>query len=443
MLNDTTFIHSLSASSLHYQRQLIFVFIMAPSSSSAPSLLILPAPPLPLHPHSLAAAYRSPLTAVLKRLTNGINSNINANNSNHVLVIAIASPLLTGPSPRRKSLNWKAAQSLLARIYTLTAAICDELAIDTSGEPGRSSLDPRVVLVDHERRRTYQRNFDGAYEANCTPVLDLAAFASTVHPWRTVFHPSTESGYELLNAFLEYSQGKLTLLQNQLVAVEGGISMSTSDAPAVAPQDFIKGYDTVCLGGTFDHLHAGHKLLLHATALLMDIPEKYTGKHSVLVVGISGDELLTNKKYAQVLQPWDVRAGKVLQFLSTIFNSASSSNTNSPPPTSTPSPDELHATFRDGTVLVRCVNIHDPFGPTIAEEMMDILVVSGETRSGGQAINDKRVEKGWKPLEVFEIDVLDPNDITEDGGTQSNGFASKISSTAIRQRIAQAREESQ
>ncbi|KAL7906116.1 hypothetical protein GGI35DRAFT_458787 [Trichoderma velutinum] len=425
---------------------------MAPTNSSAPSLLLLPAPPHPLHSHSLAAAYRAPLTVVLKRITTGINGNSSINNpnanasadTNHVLVIAIACHLLNGPSPRRKSLNWKAAQSLLARIYTLIAAICDELDIDTSGESGSSSLDPRVVLVDHERQRTYQRNFDGEYEANCTPVLDLAAFASTVHPWKTVFHPSTEAGYELLKAFLEYSQGKQTLLQSQMIAVEGGISMSTSEIPPVAQQDFIQGYDTVCLGGTFDHLHAGHKLLLHATALLMGIPEKHTGKHSVLIVGISGDELLKNKKYAQVLQPWDVRANNVLRFLSTIFNSASSSNTNTLPPTSTPAPDELHATFRDGTVLVRCVNIHDPFGPTITEEIMDIIVVSGETRSGGQAINDKRTEKGWKPLEVFEIDVLDPSDITEDGNAmQSNGFATKISSTAIRQRIAQAKEESQ
>ncbi|KAL7939226.1 hypothetical protein V8C35DRAFT_286069 [Trichoderma chlorosporum] len=425
---------------------------MAPLSSIAPSLLLLPAPPLPLTPHSLAAAYRAPLTAVLKRLATGINANGSINNSDtgsgttasNVLVIAIACPILTCPSPRRKTLNWKGAQSLLARIYTLIAAICDELDIDTSGEPGSHGLDPRVVLVDHERKRMYQRNYDGDYEANCTPVLDLAAFASTVHPWRSVFHPSTEAGYELLNAFLEYSQGKQTLLQSQMIAVEGGITMSTNEAPPDAQQDFIKGHDTVCLGGTFDHLHAGHKLLLHATALLMGIPEKHTGKHSVLIVGISGDELLKNKKHAEVLQPWDVRANKVLQFLSTILNSASSSNTNTLPPTSTPSPDEIHATFRDGTVLVRCVNIHDPFGPTITEEVMDVIVVSGETRSGGQAINDKRTEKGWRPLEVFEIDVLDPNDIAEDdSGAQSNGFASKISSTAIRQRIAQAKEESQ
>ncbi|PTB73913.1 Nucleotidylyl transferase [Trichoderma longibrachiatum ATCC 18648] len=425
---------------------------MAPSSTSAPSLLLLPAPPLPLDSHSLAAAYRPPLTAVFKRLTSGITTDgttINGNNDNHshnshVLVIAITCPILTGLSPRRKSLNWKAAQSLLARVYTLAAVICDELDIDTSGELGVTSLDPRIVLVDHERHRTYQRNHDGEYEANCTSVLDLAAFASTVHPWRTVFHPSTEAGYELLSAFLAYSEGKQILLQNQLVALEGGITMSISDTPPFAGEDFIQGRDVVCLGGTFDHLHPGHKLLLHATALLMRIPEKDTGAQGVLIVGISGDELLRNKKYAEVLQPWGERAAKVLQFLSTIFNSASSSNAGSSPPTSTHSPDELHATFRDGAVLVRCVNIHDPFGPTISEEAVDAIVVSGETRSGGEAINVKRAERGWKPLEVFEIDVLDAHEAGEvGGGPQADGFASKISSTAIRQRIVQGRSPAQ
>lgn len=424
---------------------------MAPSTSNAPSLLLLPAPPFPLDPRSLGAAYRAPLTAVLKRLGSSSSNTNNDDGSSHVLVIAIACPILTGPSPRSKSLNWKAAQSLLARTYTLISVICNELSINTSGEPSSTSstgtsLDPRVVLIDHERRRTYHRSYDGEYEANCTPVLDLAAFASTVYPWKTVFHPSAESGYELLNAFLDYSQRKQPFLQNQLVAVEGGITMSISSQSSPATQsDFIKGHDTVCLGGTFDHLHPGHKLLLHATALLMKIPEKTSsGKQAVLIVGISGDELLKNKKYAEVLQPWDVRANNVLQFLSTIFNSASSSNTNTLPPTSSPSRDELHATFRNGTVLVRCVNIHDPFGPTITEQVMDVIVVSGETRSGGQAINDKRTERGWKPLDVFEIDVLDPQDISEDtNGAQGNGFASKISSTEIRQRIAQARNGSQ
>ncbi|KAL7927086.1 hypothetical protein ACQKWADRAFT_279491 [Trichoderma austrokoningii] len=418
---------------------------MAPSTNNAPSLLLLPAPPSPLEPGSLSAAYRAPLTAVLKRLSSSNNTNNDGTSHVFVLVIAIACPILTGPSPRSKSLNWKAAQSLLAHTYTLIAAICNDLSINTSGEPSSSSasLDPRVLLIDHERRRTYHRNYDGEYEANCTPVLDLAAFASTVYPWRTVFHPSAESGYELLNAFLEYSQGKQTFLQAQLVAVEGGITMSATQSDD-NNNNFIKGHDVVCLGGTFDHLHPGHKLLLHATALLMKIPlpneTPSSGTQAVLIVGISGDELLTNKKYANVLQPWAVRANNVLQFLSTIFNSASSSNNGSLPPTSCPSQDELHATFRNGAVLVRCVNIHDPFGPTITEEVMDVIVVSGETRSGGQAINDKRTERGWKPLEVFEIDVLDPQDISEEGsGAQSNGFASKISSTEIRRRIAQAR----
>jgi phosphopantetheine adenylyltransferase len=43
------------------------------------------------------------------------------------------------------------------------------------------------------------------------------------------------------------------------------------------------------MGGTFDYLHVGHKLLL-SSALLLLKPEKE------LVIGLTGDGLLKNKK---------------------------------------------------------------------------------------------------------------------------------------------------
>jgi phosphopantetheine adenylyltransferase len=47
-------------------------------------------------------------------------------------------------------------------------------------------------------------------------------------------------------------------------------------------------------------------------------------------------------------------------------------------------------------------------------------------------VNEKRKEKGWKELEVFEVDVLDA---TEESAAVSEGFESKLSSTAIRAKI--------
>lgn len=400
---------------------------MAPSNDS-PALLLLPSPPQPSTRAALDAAYRAPLTAVLAKLKNKASS--------ETLVVAVACPILKGASPKNKTLCWKTAQSLLAGVYTVISVVCAKEGIATEINGGPGSVDTRVVLVDHDPGRRYYPDLNGAYEANNTTVLDLPAFAARVHPWKTIYHPNCEEGYELLSSYLKFAEGKQTLLQHQLVVVEGGVSFTTQPH---AVSEAEKGYGTLCLGGTFDHLHPGHKLLLEATVLLLTIPEKESKKQSVLIVGISGDDLLKNKKYAEELEPWETRARGVLSFLSTLLEYSTSPSIT----TTSPQSDELHAKFRDDTVLVRCVNIPDPFGPTITEEAIDAIVVSGETRSGGQAINDKRLEKGWKGLEVYEIDVLDAREIDDDhvqqGATKTESFAAKISSTAIRQKRAEAK----
>ncbi|KAH6982743.1 hypothetical protein EDB80DRAFT_252663 [Ilyonectria destructans] len=402
------------------------------SQTSPPALLLLPAPPRPSSLIALDAAYRAPLSAVLTKLKSLPNQ--------ATLVIVVACPILDGPSPRAKSVRWTEAQSLLAGLYTLVSGICASESIDVDVGAGPGSVDSRIVLVDHEPLRKYWLGPDGGYEPNRTAVLDLATFATKVHPWETIFHPSTEAGYKLLSDFLGFAE-KQTYTYNQLVAVDGGITMITeTDDTATVDQPNLVG--TVCLGGTFDHLHPGHKLLLHATALLLAIPEKDSGQTCTLIVGISGDELLVNKKYAEELQSWDERAQSVLSFLCTILEFKT---TMTAPPTIS-KPDELTATLRNRTVLVRCVNIHDPFGPTITEEAMDVIVVSAETRGGGKAINDRRTEKGWHPLEVYEIDVLDAREITEGqgegGAAKAEDFSAKISSSTIREQRAAAKSQS-
>jgi pantetheine-phosphate adenylyltransferase len=129
------------------------------------------------------------------------------------------------------------------------------------------------------------------------------------------------------------------------------------------------GYATTALGGTFDHLHAAHKLLLRLSLFLT------THK---LIVGVMTPSLLQSKSNAQLLQTLDERIRTTKDFLS-----------------------------RQGTnVELDVVEIHDPFGPTAWDGDIQALVVSKETVSGGEAVNKKRKEKGLGKLDVWVIDVI-------------------------------------
>jgi pantetheine-phosphate adenylyltransferase len=145
--------------------------------------------------------------------------------------------------------------------------------------------------------------------------------------------------------------------------------MSTPIENSINPSRVNSGYPTTALGGTFDHLHAAHKLLLHLSLFLT------THK---LIVGVMTPFLLKSKSNAQLLQSLDERIRTTKDFLS-----------------------------RQGTnVELDVVELHDPFGPTAWDGDIQALVVSKETVSGGEAVNKKRKEKGLGSLDVWVIDVI-------------------------------------
>ena len=67
--------------------------------------------------------------------------------------------------------------------------------------------------------------------------------------------------------------------------------------------------DIVCVGGTFDHMHLGHCLLLTQACLV-------TGR--VLHCGVTSDALLTRKAYATLIEPFNARLDRVKKFLSLV-----------------------------------------------------------------------------------------------------------------------------
>jgi len=189
------------------------------------------------------------------------------------------------------------------------------------------------------------------------------------------------------------------------------------------------------VGGTFDYLHAGHKLLLTMTLYLLS-PSAIT---PTMINGLTGEALLKNKTYGQYLTSWPTRCDSVVKFLAKILLCAV------PQPTIVNS-SELATTDRlykytlgsisgnNGTqteteskpkdILLEMHEIQDAFGPTITMQEVTSIIVSEETKSGGAMINDKRKEKGWNELEVFTVGLI-----------ESSEGEGKLSSTKIRERM--------
>lgn len=392
-----------------------------------PSLLLLPPPPRRAGPLELSAAYRPTLKSVISKLKDSKGPN------GSTIIIALIAPVLSGQFRRHKSLMWSEQQAILAGMYSLISLVCSQLSVPTEMDGGPGSVDAQVVLVDHDVTKRISEDFKLAIEPNNTVVVQMATFVAAYHPWKQIFSASTEAGHQQLANYLRMYEGIQTLSQDQLVAVDGGLTLNKQPLESVQAAQSVATtpHSVVCLGGTFDHLHPGHKLLLTAAILLLKVPDEGSSEPCSFVVGITGDELLKNKMYAEFVQPWEDRAMSVIEFLSSMLELQKQGWKRGSAPKITKKDGEITALFRSDTISVSCVQIQDAFGPTITQENMGALVVSGETRSGGAAVNAKRTEQGWHPLQIFEVDVLSAEEITDEP-TKTENFASKISSTTIR-----------
>ena len=142
-------------------------------------------------------------------------------------------------------------------------------------------------------------------------------------------------------------------------------------------------YNISCVGGTFDHMHAGHKLLLTTTALVT--------KKKVMI-GVTR-KASRSKKIAELIYPLHKRTADVIDFM-----------------------------FKVNEDLVYSIEvIDDVAGPVGKPGDIDILVLSEETRKGAEEVKKLREERGLKPINYLVIPLI----IDQKSGE-------KISSTQIR-----------
>ncbi|KAK5097821.1 hypothetical protein LTR70_002863 [Exophiala xenobiotica] len=411
--------------------------------STRKALLFLPALQLPIPRDTLRTVYRDAVEAALRSLQS--NHNASKQSPTSRLDIAI---LFDGGTDVSRSELFHAFQTLLAELYTLICITATSLGTDLDITGG---IDARILALDAPYSPTNAGNASERSEdkaASSGPLSSMAAFVASRRDYNQyLFCVLTDTSHDFRNrGFREYWKA----IEDQHNLSSHGPSnwhdseaiRSTITDRALTKENSRKHF-RVAVGGTFDHLHIGHKLLLSATISIAQPGSE--GRE--ITVGITGDELLVNKKHASVLESWDTRQQRSAEFVESILvlhpDISSVRNTehfDEPGPNGKIVKVTYDSLGASGKVTINYVRISDPFGPTITDESISALVISAETRAGGKAVNDRRTEKGWAPLEVFEVDVLDAGSVDQptdqDPTAVKTSFESKISSTEIRRRLA-------
>jgi phosphopantetheine adenylyltransferase len=134
------------------------------------------------------------------------------------------------------------------------------------------------------------------------------------------------------------------------------------------------GYDLdeyVAMGGTFDRLHAGHKVLLTYSIL---------HARTRLRIGVTGEALLVKKKNKELLQPFDVRQSTVEHFVRSIRQD----------------------------LEYEVVELTEPSGGTNEIAGVTGMVVSPETLPAVASINEERAKRGLQPMRPITIEYVGP-----------------------------------
>ncbi|KAL4660505.1 bifunctional coenzyme A synthase isoform X1 [Arapaima gigas] len=266
--------------------------------------------------------------------------------------------------------------SLISRLYSNAANVCGH-------------LDVRVLLTNIR----VQQGMSPALGAG-NPFPSPQTLSQPPEVVLTDFAPQDPSQSLLVTQCLQRYAGHCyactpalasVLLHPQLEQLAEKEVIETEES------ETLETYNDVVVGGTFDRLHGAHKTLLNISCLLAN---------KRFMIGVCDEDLLKNKVLKELIEPYALRVQKLREFLQDVKPS----------------------------LQYEIVPLSDPFGPSITDSNLECIVVSEETRKGGEAVNKRRQENGLPTLVLHEIQLLKDahrSDIEEE----------KISSSSLRTRL--------
>ena len=183
------------------------------------------------------------------------------------------------------------------------------------------------------------------------PSLQYDNIDILLSPLSTLEEVKMSAGYQLLSQRMQSNLEP----HFQTINVITTQDLLTQSAP-YSPGTKLLPCSDVALGGTFDNIHNGHRLLLTHSALFAN---------SRVVVGISSGPLLSSKVLPELIKPADKRISDVRALL----------------------------TDMKPWIKYDVVPITDVYGPTAWDDKLDCLVLSPDTARGGEMVNQERERK--------------------------------------------------
>ena len=138
----------------------------------------------------------------------------------------------------------------------------------------------------------------------------------------------------------------------------------------------MKKYEIIAMGGTFDIIHDGH----------MELLSKAFSISNKTIIGLTSDELAA-KKGKKLLKNYHQRFESLKSVIEKNFPKSS-----------------YHIS-----------KLENDFGPAVIEGSVQALVVSEETSSKGQSLNDLRVKGNLSAVEIIIVPMV----LAKDGGAIS------------------------